>query len=319
MEERRQLFQEKALKKLRTPERQDVMFSIVPPLGWGVFLSICVVIVSILIWSFFGVMAEKVKGYGMILDTAGSARISHVAGGQIYKLLAESGERVKTGDVVALISQPQSRQSMYLQMEQAGDALSEAELQARTSELSSVREQHYYETNVVSPYDGIITNVRVHAGDIVSAGQTIYDVRCDQNRDDIKAVVFVPALEGGKIEKNSRIQIMPGAVDSTESGALIGRVVDVASFPVTSERIVYWTGNKEYADWVIQNCQGPVIEVTVELIKDKDTKSGYLWTSIMGADKEIKAGMSCTAQAIVKREAPVVKACKKLSQWVRSD
>ena len=57
----------------------------------------------------------------------------------------------------------------------------------------------------------------------------------------------------------------------------------------------------------------------MELIKDNDTKSGYLWTSILGPDERIRPGMSCTANAVVKRQAPIVKAFDKLSQWVRSD
>lgn len=73
------------------------------------------------------------------------------------------------------------------------------------------------------------------------------------------------------------------------------------------------TGNKEFASWVVQSCGGAIMEVRVALTRDEGTPSGYLWTTVMRAEEIIKSGMTCTATAIVKRQAPLVKAFDKLS------
>ena len=61
------------------------------------------------------------------------------------------------------------------------------------------------------------------------------------------------------------------------------------------------------------------MEAIVELIPDPATKSGYLWTSVRGATDTIVSGMTCTATAITRRKAPLVKAFDRLGQWLRND
>lgn len=319
MKNKEQIFQQKALDKLRSPEKSDHLFSITPSIAWVALAAVAISIFSALIWSVFGIMADKVSGYGMILDAGGAANIAPTSGGRIIAMNFKSGDRVKKGDIVAVIEQSDLEQNLYFQVEQAQEALSNADMDNKTAQLSSIKEQLHRDSNIVSPYDGVVINGRMRVGDIVQAGSTLYDIRLDQSRNDMLAVVYVPVLEGNKIKQGMTIQVSPGAIDSAEYGSLVGRVIDVSDYPVTSERIVYWTGNKEFASWVIQKNGGTVMEVLVELIKDNDTKSGYLWTSILGPDERIRPGMSCTANAVVKRQAPIVKAFDKLSQWVRSD
>ena len=57
----------------------------------------------------------------------------------------------------------------------------------------------------------------------------------------------------------------------------------------------------------------------IDLIKDPDTVSGYLWSSISGSPERLSAGTACTGNIVVKRQAPVVKAFQRLNQWLRSD
>lgn len=52
------------------------MFRVVPSLGWVGLATVMIVIFSILIWSFFGIMADKVAGYGIILDKEGINSVS---------------------------------------------------------------------------------------------------------------------------------------------------------------------------------------------------------------------------------------------------
>ena len=84
-------------------------------------------------------------------------------------------------------------------------------------------------------------------------------------------------------------------------------------------RLILVHGNKEFANWIVQKCGGAIMEVRVELTRDNDTKSGYLWTTLLGPKEDIQEGMTCTATAIVDRKSPAAYAFDKLGQWLRTD
>ena len=191
-------------------------------------------------------------------------------------------------------------------------------MRARAAQLSSAKEELQHQGQVISPYDGVITSQRMREGQIVQSGAAIYDVDVTESQDMI-SVIFVPALTGNKLKPGSMIQISPGAIDSSLYGSLVGKVIELSAYPVTSDRVVYWTGNKEFANWIIQKCGGAIMEVRVELTRDNNTKSGYLWTTLFGPNENIQEGMTCTATAIVDRKSPFAYAFDKMGQWLRTD
>lgn len=315
----KQLFQEKALSKLHRAERQDKLLRIVPPLGWLALATVAVVLFSVLIWSFFGVMADKVTGYGMLLNGEGAAVITSLNGGRIAKMNFSDGAVVHKGDVVAILEQPEMRQQLFYQLDRARDASGAKEGRDDLASLASLKEGIYSAENVVSPLDGVIRTQQCQEGDIVKPGTVLYDIELDTGMDDLVGVIFVPALQAEKIKEGMTIQLSPGAVDESEYGSLVARVNYVSEAPVSRERIIYWVGNNEFASMVLQQSGGSVCEVRAELVQDESTYSGYLWTSINGPQEKMKAGMVCTGSAIVNRKAPVVKAFSRLANWLRSD
>ena len=313
------IFSEKALERLKRPQVSGQTFAVTSPTAWIALAAVAISIFSVILWSIFGIMADKVTGYGIILNKDGAANISPTSGGQIVELSLKAGDKVAKGDVVAVIDQTSLEQEMYLQAEEAQDAASHEDFHSRASRLASKKEQFRHEAEVVSPYNGTIISKRQREGDVVAAGTPLYNVRIEEGNQEIFAILYVPALTGSKIKLGTTIQVSPGAIDSSLYGSLVGNVTELSNYPVTSQRISFWTGNDEFAKWIVQQCGGAVMEVRVELIHDDNTPSGYLWTTLKGSDEKISSGMTCTATAIVKREAPLVKAFDKLSQWLRSD
>ena len=312
------IFQQKALDKLKRPEKAGAVFSITNSTGWIALAAVSISLFSILVWVFFGVMAEQVTGYGIITDDSGVTNISPISGGRILEMRSKVGDIVKAGDVVAVIEQTQLEQQVYLNEDQAISATSYEDMRARAAQLSSAKEELQHQGQVISPYDGIITSQRMREGQIVQAGSPIYDVDVIESQDMI-GIVFVPALTGNKLKPGSMIQISPGAIDSSLYGSLVGTVIELSPYPVNSDRVVYWTGNKEFANWIVQKCGGAIMEVRVELTRDDDTKSGYLWTTLLGPKEKIQEGMTCTATAIVDRKTPFAYAFDKMGQWLRTD
>ncbi|MBO6209326.1 MAG: HlyD family efflux transporter periplasmic adaptor subunit, partial [Schwartzia sp.] len=209
-------------------------------------------------------------------------------------------------------------QQVYLNAEQAHAATSYDDMRARTAQLASAKEELQHQGQVISPYDGVVTSQRMREGQIVQAGAPIYDVDVAESQDMV-GIIFVPALTGNKLKPGSVIQVSPGAIDSSLYGSLVGKVIELSLYPVNSDRVVYWTGNKEFANWVLQKCGGAIMEVRVELTRDNDSKSGYLWTTLEGPKETITEGMTCTATAIVDRKSPFAYAFDKMGQWLRTD
>nr|MBO6295494.1 biotin/lipoyl-binding protein [Schwartzia sp. (in: firmicutes)] len=313
-----QIFQQKALDKLKRPEKAGALFSITTSTGWIALAAVGIALFSVLVWAFFGVMAEQVVGYGVITDDSGVTNISPISGGRIVEMRYKTGDVVKKGDVVAVIEQTQLEQQVYLNAEQAHAATSYDDMRARTAQLASAKEELQHQGQVISPYDGIVTSQRMREGQIVQAGAPIYDVDVTESQDMV-GIIFVPALTGNKLKPGSVIQVPPGAIDSSLYGSLVGKVIELSPYPVNSDRVVYWTGNKEFANWVLQKCGGAIMEVRVELTRDNDSKSGYLWTTLEGPKETITEGMTCTATAIVDRKSPFAYAFDKMGQWLRTD
>ncbi len=313
-----QIFQQKALDKLKRPEKAGAIFSITSATGWIALAAVGISLFSILVWAFFGVMADQVTGYGVITDDSGVANIAPNSGGRILEMRVGAGERVKRGDVVAIIEQSGLEQQVHLNAEQAHTATSYEDMRARTAQLASAKEELQHQAQVVSTYDGVITSQRFREGDVVQAGAPIYDVDVKESQDLI-GVIFVPALLGNKLKPGSTIQISPGSIDSSLYGSLVGTVIELSPYPVTSERVTYWTGNREFANWIVQKCGGAIMEARVELTRDDDTRSGYLWTTLNGPKEDVHEGMACTATAVVDRKSPAAYAFDKLGQWLRTD
>jgi biotin carboxyl carrier protein len=313
-----QIFQQKALDKLKRPEKAGAIFSITSSTGWIALAAVGISLFSVLVWAFFGVMAEQVTGYGVITDDSGVTNIAPVSGGRILEMRNKVGDTVKKGDVVAVIEQTELEQQVYLNAEQAVTASSYEDMRSRTAQLASAKEELQHQGQVISPFDGVITSQRMREGQIVQSGAAIYDVDVTESQDMI-SVIFVPALTGNKLKPGSMIQISPGAIDSSLYGSLVGKVIELSAYPVTSDRVVYWTGNKEFANWIIQKCGGAIMEVRVELTRDNNTKSGYLWTTLFGPNENVQEGMTCTATAIVDKKSPFAYAFDKMGQWLRTD
>lgn len=313
-----QIYQQKALDKLKRADKAGTVFSITTSTGWIALAAVGICVFSILVWAFFGVMADQVTGYGIISDDGGVAVIAPSSTGRILEMKRKPGEKVEKGDVVAVIEQTQLEQQIYLDAERARTATSFEDMRSRTAQLASAKEEYHHQAQVVSPYAGTILSQRLRAGEMVSPGTSLYDVDVKEAHDLI-GIVFVPALVGNKLKPGSIVHVSPGSVDASLYGSLVGTVVDLSRYPVTSDRVAYWTGNREFANWIIQRCGGAMMEVRVELTRDKDTKSGYLWTTLKGPEETLQDGMTCTATAVIDRKSPAAYAFDKLGQWLRTD
>jgi multidrug resistance efflux pump len=316
---KRELFQQKALDRLRSPDDLDNFFTSATPVVWISLVTVLLLIASGVVWSFFGVMADKVTGAGLIVDSSGIVNIAPATGGRVVELRMEAGDTVQKGQIVALVEQYSTEQEIARLKAEMNNTASHSEMAAKVAQLNSLMDKLLRDAQVISPYSGIVAETKINVGDIVAAGSSLFSLRVSPERGEIKAILYVPILDGKKIRPGMTAQISTGTANSNEYGYLIGRVSSVLPYPVSAEGIYSKTGNKDTANWIVQRSGGAAMEVHVELIKDTDTVSGYLWSSLTGSPDKISAGTACTATIVVKRQAPVSKVFQGLNQWLRSD
>ena len=312
------LFNRAALDKLRSPEKLDTMIHITNSIGWMGLAAVGVLFFAIVIWSFMGSFTEKADGFGMILDSAGVGSITHAASGKLTDIYVKTGDVVHKGDIIAHMEQPE--QSADTRMAQYGLdlATNDRDAQGRVYQYDAKRHQQTAREDILSDYDGIVDEVMAEEGSVISAGSPICTVRITQNRNELKGVFYIPVDKGKRVEPGMTIQLAPNGVDVSQTGSLIGVVRNTSQYPITSDSIVKAVGNTTLAQYILNQGGGAVVEIRFDLIKDSDSESGYLWTSIVGKHKPITPGSYCTGSIVIDRQPPIEKVFYKISQFLRS-
>ena len=87
------IFNPKALEKLRSPDKLDSMIRITGPVGWMGLAAVSLLCFAIVLWSIYGSFTEKAEGYGLIVDSAGVVNITHAASGKVTDVYVKTGSR----------------------------------------------------------------------------------------------------------------------------------------------------------------------------------------------------------------------------------
>ena len=316
-EKKRELFQQKALDRLQSPDELDKLYSVTNPVGWVGLLTVMFLIVSGIVWAFFGVMADKVSGTGLMVDTAGLVNIAPSTSGRVLELRPKIGDSLQKNQVVAVIEQYSTEQDIARLKADLNNTTSHVDMASKVAQLNSLTDKDIIDRLYAA--SATVAEIKVNPGDVVSAGTPLFSVRLSPEQQEIKVLLYVPALDGKKVQPGMTVQLSTGTTNTNEHGYLIGRVSRVSEYPVSAEAVTRWSGSKDTTNWILQRIGGAAMEVHIDLIKDPDTVSGYLWSSISGSPERLSAGTACTGNIVVKRQAPVVKAFQRLNQWLRSD
>jgi HlyD family secretion protein len=106
------LFRSAAVERMSTPERLDVAAAIVRPTAWLLLLTAMILLVAAVAAGILIDIPIKVEVGGVLLNAAGAKEIVAIEGGLIKSLKVRVGDKVKVGDVVALLDQPDLRQQV---------------------------------------------------------------------------------------------------------------------------------------------------------------------------------------------------------------
>lgn len=313
------IFSKEALNKLRSPEQLNKMLPITTPVGWMALAGIIMIMFSVVLWSIFGAFTIKVDGMGMITDSAGIYDITHTTAGRIANIYVRKGDTVKKRQLVAKLELPTLSADTNMARQGLNLAASDRDVRDKAYQYNAKKQEQFVQEYVYSEYDGVIDDVLVNRGAVISAGMPLFTVRCTQNREDLKGVLYVPLDKAKMIQEGMTVQLTPSGADSQKTGSLLAVVRTVSQYPVFAQSMRNdLGGNEQLANYLANAANGAVMEVHFDLVKDETSESGYLWTSVVGKQPPVTAGTFCQGSIIVDREPPISRVFYKLSQWLRN-
>jgi HlyD family secretion protein len=92
------IFRKVALDRLSSPEQLDELMEVTTSKAWAALLTMAVLLLLLLVWSFTGSLPTKIHATGILLKEGGVADVSATAGGQITQIIVR--------EVVARLAQP---------------------------------------------------------------------------------------------------------------------------------------------------------------------------------------------------------------------
>lgn len=306
----KKIFRDVSLERLSSPEQLDQLITVTSLRAWLVLIAIGLILVSVLVWSFWGSIPTKVDGQGILLNNGEVFSLSHQVSGQVLDIGYEPGDTIKKGDVVARIDRPElvdkindlqrTQQELENQQKTGG-----ADYQLLTAQIKRLQETLIYDSQIVSPVQGRILELNMTEGSMVQQGSPLAVIEQSGPTVRLEAVIYVPAGLGEEIRPGMEAQVSPAMVNKEEYGFMMGRVVSVAEYPATTQSMMQTLGNENLI--ALLTGQGAPLKVQIDLIPDKNTVSGYKWSSPEGPPLVIPSGTLIQCSVVVAREKPIGK------------
>jgi len=161
-------------------------------------------------------------------------------------------------------------------------------------------------SQVLSSYDGRVTEVDLSPGAVVEEGATVALVETEKTEqrgeEVLEAVIFAPAADGKRVRPGMEAQVSPATVQLEEYGFIPGKVTFVSQFPVTADSIMRLVENKELVESLTR--EGAPIEIHVSLAASSSTPSGFTWSSSVGPPSKVSQGTVCATSFVTESRRP---------------
>lgn len=180
----------------------------------------------------------------------------------------------------------------------------QAGIEAIELELELLRGRHLVESRVESRHDGRLIEVTTFVGERVRAGDRLGRVEIDAPGAPLMALAYLPIADGKRTRPGARIVVSPSTVERERYGGIVGEVVSVSSYAVTTLAVANQIGDAEVARTLLGGESR--IEVLARLELDPDSESGFRWTSGGGPpDLPISAGTTARVRTTLEERAPI--------------
>lgn len=253
----KQIFQERAMERLSSPGQLDQLMVVTSPRGWIALAGAAVLLAIAILWGILGSLQTAVEASGVLTRPGGVVTVRAAVAGGVEKVLVRDGDRVKPG-------QPLIR-------------LLAAESASGSKGLT-----------VASPLAGRVIDIPVRQGDQVADREPLAMVEALEQP--LRAVVYVPAGEGYRVQAGMNVQISVGWAEQRDAQPLQGRVQSIGRLPATPEAMMRSLHSEAWASSLAQS--GPVLEVVARF--DDEPRAGRFYS-----------GTPCQARIVLEEKRPI--------------
>ncbi|MBL4701097.1 MAG: NHLP bacteriocin system secretion protein [Phycisphaeraceae bacterium] len=186
-----------------------------------------------------------------------------------------------------------------------------------TRNLEIIKNKLIASSNVISPYEGRVLEIKANEGEILSEGSPIFNMERSGNAiKELEVVIFVSAMDGKKVKPGMDVLIAPSTVKREEFGYMVGKITSVSEYPATHQGMMRILQNEEL---VRQLSSGTTtIQISADLIPMpiNISPSGYKWTSGGGPPIKVQSGTISDASITVRSQRPITLVIPILKQFL---
>jgi HlyD family secretion protein len=103
----KKIFRQAVLDRLASPEQLNTLMTVTDPRGWIALLACGLLLATALVWGVLGSIPTRVHASGILIHSAGLAEVVALGAGQITRLEVDVGDRVREGQLIAQVAQPE--------------------------------------------------------------------------------------------------------------------------------------------------------------------------------------------------------------------
>jgi HlyD family secretion protein len=170
-------------------------------------------------------------------------------------------------------------------------------------DLDSIKDRLDLASRVISPKAGRVNEVFKSPGAFLRLGEALINLETSSPDDTFYVSAYFSPDQGKRIKPGMTMLVAPSVARREEYGVAIGEVVNVSAFPASTRGMMHILGNEKLVEMLSKN--GPPIKVRAKLLKDKNSFSGFKWSSGKGAPVKLQSGTMCQAEVVVKEQRPI--------------
>lgn len=182
-------------------------------------------------------------------------------------------------------------------------------------QLEDLNAQLAFGSTILSPADGLVTDVTTEANSVVDAGALLAVVEAGDSSLAVQG--YLPIGQGKRVQPGMRAEISPTSVERDIYGSLRGTVRSVSTLPLTEAGVQSVLGNRALVSQLM--AEGAPIQVTVELETDPGTQSGFRWTSSAGPPIDLTPGTTANVRVLTQDRPPITLVIPILQTWFSED
>lgn len=296
------LFRKSALEHFSTPEQLNQQTEIVKPFYWLGISAFALLIVSIIVWGFYGNINSTISLQGIVFPKSGVTSIVTNCSGMVQDVLYEIGDSVKKGDIIAVVPDENILEQMdniRFKLEKA-DSLQKSKWEKQLKELYVSYEQN---SIIRSTQDGIIQNI-INVGQVLKTGDTIVTILVNsQYSNNRQVVAYVPLKVAKRLQIGMEAQICPSYVSREEYGYMKGYISAIGKIPVTDTSLEKYYGSLAYVSDILpsESC----VEILIAVQVDETSANFFEWSNKKGKDLSVEVGTICNIQTVIQSSKPI--------------